>query len=405
LIGACAPFFLRSFDKPIFPLSFLVFPVIFNFNMMMGFYSYSIAVPLFITALSISWRIRYSSIYYRFIAINFMGLLLYFFHLIPFIFYLLSLGVKPLIDGKGYKEIAIGFIKNFILINPLILLLCLYLSQGSSSSLHNYSYLLSLPRFLKLFLELLVFSTVSFSPWQVLPSAILIIVFYLLIRGNIIHWGKTGPLSVPDKYILCITTILILIYFVAPFRFGDGSYFNERFPWVILLLSLPLAKFLDTSIYKHMNTIVVLVPCIFFVFNSATLWQQSNKINEFVGGLHIELPKGAFVMTYKGKTAEKSSVDVLLHAVSYYCISKKYVNVGNYETEFIYFPIHFSNSLPPFPSPGVIAFTPSTINWALFPSIEYIFGWNTDEADKAILSSFFQIVWKEGLLSIWKRKS
>src|SRR6266567_4661832 len=27
LMGACGPFFLRSFDKPVFPLSFLVFPV------------------------------------------------------------------------------------------------------------------------------------------------------------------------------------------------------------------------------------------------------------------------------------------------------------------------------------------------------------------------------------------
>lgn len=149
----------------------------------------------------------------------------------------------------------------------------------------------------------------------------------------------------------------------------------------------------------------MLVSCIFFIFNSFIFWQQNVRLTQFVSDLPIELPKGAFVMMYKGKAAAKQPVDALLHAVSYHCIFNNYVNVGNYETEFNYFPVHFLHTLPPFPSPEVIAYNPATIRWADYPSIQYVFGWDIDKADKSRLSGFYQLVWEDGSSSIWKRIS
>ena len=58
---------------------------------MMGFYSYAITVPLFIFAFTLGWEVRQRSIFCRFVCLNLAGFALFYFHLIPFIFFLISL--------------------------------------------------------------------------------------------------------------------------------------------------------------------------------------------------------------------------------------------------------------------------------------------------------------------------
>lgn len=397
LMGACVPFFLRSFDKPVFPLSFLVFPVIFNFNLMMGFYSYTIAIPLFLLAVSISWKFRDCSIHCKFVMTNLMGFVLYYFHLIPFIFFLLFLGLMGLLDADTLKERFTHFLKTITITSPLILNLFMYLTNGNTSQ--DYSYQLSPSRFFELSSELFMFSTPSFSPWQLIPAAILMFLMYLLLKETII---KSGSATVSERLLFSMVLTMLIIYFFAPFSFGGGSFFNERFPWVIFLILLPLLHAPETGISRHISMIVV--ASVFLMVNSIIFWQQNAIIKSFVSGLHVEIPKRAFVMTYKAKTPQWSRVDPLMHAISYYCISNKYVDIGNYETQLDYFPIRFQKDLPSFPFPEQIVFNPETIKWPNHPSIQYIFGWNVTKKDKEKLDVFFLNVWGNGLLTIWERE-
>ncbi|MBW2167412.1 MAG: hypothetical protein JRG74_15395 [Deltaproteobacteria bacterium] len=142
-----------------------------------------------------------------------------------------------------------------------------------------------------------------------------------------------------EKLLLSLSSALILIYLFAPFRFGGGDGFNQRFPWVIFLIILPLFKIPEGTFWKRFGSkIIVGAVSFFFAFNAVTLWQQSSKVEKFLSGLHAELPKGAFIMTYRVKKPVRHRVDVLLHAASYYGIFKKCVNIGNYETGLYYFP-------------------------------------------------------------------
>jgi uncharacterized membrane protein (UPF0127 family) len=402
LMAACVPFFLSSFDKRIFPLSFLVFPVIFNFTTMMGFYSYTIAVPLFFLALSVSWRIHNSPAFYRFIALNLMGIVIYVCHVIPFILFLLSIVALPLTERKGSKEKLFRTIKEVTLTSPLFLISIIYLTRGSKSPFPGFSYLFSVSRLATLFSELLLFSTTGFSLLQLVPSVILIVTIYLLAKPGFMHYRSTRNLSVPDRYISGIIIMLLLIYFAAPFYFGGGSFFNERFPWVIYLLSLPLFRSTDTATYKHAGILIVSLSFLFTLSNSYFLGMESGRIKNFVGSSSIELPKGSQVMMYKSDRPAK--VDVLLHAVSYFCVANTYVDVGNYETEYNYFPVHFSPVLSPLPAPGTIAYAPKDIKWNDFPSIEYLFGVNTGVEDRTSLAGFYRIVREKGPVSIWRRK-
>jgi hypothetical protein len=127
-------------------------------------------------------------------------------------------------------------------------------------------------------------------------------------------------------------------------------------------------------------------------------------VEKFLSGLPAEgLSKGAFVMTYKSNLPEWSRIDVLMHAASYYGIFRGCVNIGNYETDFDYFPIHFRNNLPAMPSPSQVVYLPGTIHWDDYASIQYLLGWEISSNERAELGEFFHIIWEDGPFSIWQR--
>ena len=87
-MGIAIYFFLHTFNKASLPAIFLLFPIIFNFNLLMGFYSFVIAVPLFLMAFSFSWKIRNRSTTCKFVFFNVAGFIIFYCHIIPFVFFL-----------------------------------------------------------------------------------------------------------------------------------------------------------------------------------------------------------------------------------------------------------------------------------------------------------------------------
>lgn len=407
LMGVSVPFFLRTFDKSSLPFAYFVFPVIFNFTLLMGFYSYVVAVPFFLLAFSFAWGIRKSSTACKFVYFNLVGFIIFYFHLIPFVFFMLSLITIALVESTDYKKKINNLLKLLIIIIPCILNLFFYL-RGMKSSVADFSYLLSFSRSVQLLNELFFFSTVNFSPWQILPASLfmfLIVLFgYLSIKDICQRRLRIGNITPSQKSLICLSSVMILIYLFAPFHFGDGSYFNQRFPWVILLITLPILRTPETIFFKRFgSTVIAGIVSIFFVFNAIILWQQSTKVEKFLSGLHAGLPKGAFVMTYKTKGPKWSHIDVLLHTASYYGIFRGCVDIGNYEASSDFFPVRFKESLPAIPPEEQIAYEPATINWSNYPYIQYILGWEINNKDRIELSKFFHIILEEDQFSIWQR--
>jgi hypothetical protein len=414
LLGISTYFFLDTFNKRSILFIFFVFPVIFNFNLMMGFYSYVITIPLFLIAFSVSWKIRHRSIVCKFIFFNLAGLIIFYFHIIPFIFLLLALICITFVQSKGFKRIIFDQIKHISIISPSLLVLFLYLAKGTKSFIPDFSYLSSLSRYIYLRNDLFFFSMVTFSPWQMFTGFIFtglflcffILSLYILFKDPNKGWVKYRDISDSDKALICLSLFLLLIYFITPFRFGGGDFFNQRFPWVIFIILLPLLR-INEKIFSERFVMVsiVSVAVLFFAFNSIILWQQSNKVEEFLSGLNVDIPKGAYVMTYKkiDPKAGMPRVDVLMHAASYYGIFNRCVDIGNYETGLDYFPVKFKNTVPRFPSLDQIAYKSETINWFDYPSIQYVLGWEVDRNDTEKLSKFFHIIYKDDPFSLWER--
>jgi len=415
LLGISTYFFIDTFNKRSILFIFFIFPVIFNFNLMMGFYSYVITVSLFLFAFSISWKIRNRSIVCKFIFFNLAGLIIFYFHIIPFILFLLSLFCITIVQSKGFKRAFFDQIKLISIISPSLLVLFLYLAKSTKSFIPDFSYLFYLPRYIYLRNDLFFLSTVTFSPWQMFPGFIFtglflcffILSIYSLIKAPDYGWLKIRDISASDKVLICLSCFLLLIYFVTPFRFEGGDFFNQRFPWVIFIILLPLLR-INKKLFSERFVMVSIasVAILFFVFNAGMLWQQSYKVKKFLNGLKADLPKGAYVMTYKKRDPKAGwpRIDVLMHGASYYGFYNRCIDIGNYETGLDYFPIKFKNSVPRFPSLDQIAYRSETINWSEYPSIQYVLGWEVDKNDKEKLSKFFHIIWQKEPLSIWQRK-
>ena len=411
LMGAIVPFFLHVFNKSSMPLSFFVFPVIFNFTLLMGFYSYVIAIPLFLIAFSFSWKIRNRSTTCKFVFFNIAGFIIFYFHLIPFVLFLISLIAITVVRYTDFRRRTVELTKLLATISPIILNLIYYLMHSPKSSFSGASYLFSVSRYIRLLVELFSFSTLNFSLWQLFPASLVMFLYLLFTYSSVknIYNKNRQNTIIPDseKIIHFLASILILIYLFAPFRFGGGCFFNQRFPWVVFLMILPLFQIPETYFWKRFGPkIIVGTVSFFFVFNTAIICQQSKKVGKFLSGLNVGIPKGAYVMTYKKIDSEagRPRADVLMHAASYYGTMKGCVNIGNYETGLDYFPIHFKNTIPRFPSLDQIAYKAETINWAEYPSIQYILGWEVDQNDKEKLSKFFHIIYKDAPFSLWERK-
>ena len=412
LMGVSVPIFLRAFDRQIFPFAFLVFPAVFNFNLFMGFYSYVIAVPLFLMAISFAWKIRNTSACYKFVCLNLAGFILFYCHLIPFVFFLISLTAASVADATNWKKMLGNLTRLFITISPLLVIFFLYQVKSLKGPHLDLTYLSSLPRFVDLTAHLFLFSTANFSPLQLIPSALLMFVFLFFLRSfghdafkALRRMGPNTPgIPASEKTLILLALILVVIYFAAPFRFGEGSYFNQRFPWVIFLVMLPLLRVPAGVISGRFATAIIMAAVILvFVFNSIVMRQESAKVGEFLRGLNTGPPRGAFVMAYKTKFPEWSNIDVLRHAASYYGIYNGCVDLGNYEAGLPYFPVQFRKTLPALPSQDQVEYDPAKIRWSLYPCIRYIFGWDLETGERIKLGKEFDIIREDGRLTIWQR--
>lgn len=422
VLMACAvPLQLRSFGRDPFPLSYLLFPVLFNFTLLMGFYSYAIAVPLFVLAFSMAWRIRGSSTARRVICLNLCGAAIYYFHMVPFLMYLAALAALSWGASRSIRKgKALFLIREAAIISPLLIACARFALAMGKPPGNGLGYLASLTRAAALVADFFSFSTVSFHSWQIWPSCLLmflVTLFGLTALKEAWERSRRGERATQsEETLFTLAAALTAVYFLAPFRFGDGGFFNQRFPWVVLLVLLPLLKVPDTAFYRRFGTALV-AGCAWLSLgmNAVVLREESARVERFVAGLgHTGFSAGSCVLTYKTKeplprfwekhTIESKAVDPLLHACGYYALARRCVDAGNYEAQVSYFPVRFRPDFPPTPPLGQIESAPERIQWERYPQIRHLIGWELDGAEESRLQRDFVMSWRGQELTLWQRK-
>jgi hypothetical protein len=210
------PVFLKAFDRKIFPVSFFVFPVIFNLTLLSGFYSYCIAVPFFILSFSLSWAVRHKNFLWKILTYTLCGSFLFCLHLIPFIFYLISLfsiTISQAVKAHNRKNLII---QSIAAISPLVLILFYHIIYSVSSTFSDFSYLFSSERLSLLIIDFLTFTTLTFNIIHSIPLFFFIAVFFTLFYLSIrtVELNATYRDIFFSPYFLT-SFILSVIYFLV----------------------------------------------------------------------------------------------------------------------------------------------------------------------------------------------
>lgn len=160
LMTVSVPCFLRSFGNRPFPLSYLVFPLLFNYSVMMGFYSYSLAVPCLLLSIALSWSLRARPLLHRALVFNLSGFILFLLHFIPFSIYILFLCIMTVDTAHGFKKRRREFLLLMAVISPCIINALLFLFHGPSARGFPLNYEVSLSRFGELAFKLFLFLSI-----------------------------------------------------------------------------------------------------------------------------------------------------------------------------------------------------------------------------------------------------
>lgn len=406
LTGCAVPLLIDSF-APARPrtIQLLAIPVMFNFTLMMGFYSYTIAVPAFLIAFALAWRIRTSSFLAQAAFCSLAGIIIFFLHLIPFIFFLISLLSIAVADTRERRVTFGHFFRRITMMLPLLVLLALYLFRSRSATPPDFSYLLSGSRLLALLADLVTFSTLSLSPWQLLPATagmfVVAIVTVSLARD---FRSDRLQLDAGQWAVLLSAAALTGIYFLAPFRFGGGSFFNDRFPWVIILVLLPLLACVSNRSASIVRVALISAGILSVATNAVVFRQQSDEVSAFLSGLRSGCTKGDGISLYRTALPPWPKVDVLLHAPSYYGIFNGCVDLGNYETGLSYFPVRFRQDLFPLPDEMMFAYGQGRPDFSRYPAIKRVIGWDLKPAERHNLGKLFDNTFDNNKLSVWSRR-
>jgi hypothetical protein len=251
----------------------------------------------------------------------------------------------------------------------------------------------------ELLTELLTFSTLSFSRIQIIPTTLLMGFVLFSLRSRIKR--KNAPLKNDERILFLFSGILTIIYILAPFRLGEGSYFNDRFPWVILLLISP-AIITESAI---LSRLLVSAACLSLFINGYVFNIESNKVDTFMSGIKSACGPGDFIMTYKHLEGSWPRVDVIRHAASHYGTLKGCVDVGNYEAGLPLFLVRFKSNSPDLPTHFQIEYEPWYIYFSEYPSITTILGWNLTSHDVSVLQQNYSLQSASGSFTLFLRNN
>jgi hypothetical protein len=368
----------------------------------MGFYSEIAATPLLLLAVALAWKMRESPAWLRALALNLAGLVLYLIHLIPFVIYLLAVGIMAAAEEDNWRgAVRRAWARGLTLIPCVTPAIIFYILHHPSGNLGWAILPWPIVR------DMLSFGNATYSLWQMLPGVSAFVLVYLALRTA--FRAHATPLSknemVLRRFLVGLCLLLFAFFLWAPNWFAGGAEMQRRFPPLILLFGLPLLEpWTPRLTCQRYAQLAAAAAVLTLIVNAGIFRQQSRRVEQFLRGMQAKIPQGAQIITIRLDGEDHQFPDPLFHAACYYGIAGA-VDLGQYlntQQSNPYFQVRF---LEPIRSEEAIDLYNGTEPRVAseLPQAQYVLCWGGG-CQKNLQPDFTRFWSQEGNpLSIWKR--
>ena len=335
----------------------------------MGFYSFSLSVPLFFFALGYFIKHKEDLGVDKIAILNLLCILIYFSHILSFLLLLLSLTLLTITSfyrkPKRVMALLVCMLPlYFIMVNYLLTNIGtdngeVELKWERFSDWKAWDYFLSTK------------SLISFTDAHLIPTRIMAIMLGLLFAVTLYRRIRQKRILSQDNQFLLIFGVFTVLYFIMPGGMATGGWINDRVNLFIFPVLLP---FLSQDFHKYIKRAIIIIIVILSITHlsiSFRYYYPLDKITkEYTSGIEL-IEKNKVVLGIASDASPNVKdpppfthiefVEPFAHAINYYGVNNGSISLSNYECKFNYFPF----------------------DWRIKHSgvIDYIVAWKLDKSD------------------------
>jgi len=389
-------YFLDAVNRGKKLYGFLGFLFSYHYLLHMGFYNFSLSVPLFFFALGYFMKYKEEMSLDKIAILNLLSILIYFCHIVTYILLILSLTLLSITSFYRKPKRILGLLAYML---PLYFIMANYILSNATGQPHNrwtgsklWNYFINTK------------SLVYYTDAQQIVTRAMLVLLGLLFIGTLYNRIRQRKIISKDDQFLLIFGVFTALYFIMPWGIGTGSWINDRVNLFIFLVLLP---FFSEDYHKYIRRGLVLIMIILSIAHLSISCRHYYSLNrglrEFTSGRNlIENNKAVLVLSSDWSSSVKY-VAPFVQAISHYCVNNGCVNLGNYEAKFNYFPLDWKKQYS-----GVIHYI---VAWKLNENspwtcdiIDQTHGLNVQEITKN-LHTDYDLIYSTENLELYRHKS
>ena len=325
-------YFLDAIHKGKNLYVFLGFLFSYHYLLHMGFYNFSLSVPLFFFALGYFMKHKEEMSIDKIAILNLLSILIYFCHIVTYILLIISFTLLTITSFYRKPKRVLGLLLYML---PLYFIVANYILSTATGQPHNRWQMSKLWDY---FIN--TKSLVYYTDAQQIVTRAMLILLGLLFVGTLYNRIRQKKIISSGDPFLLIFGVFTAIYFIMPWGIGPGSWINDRVNLFIFLVLLP---FFSEDYHKYIRrgliSIMIILSVVHLSINCRYYYPLNKGLKEFTSGKDlIEENKAVLVLSSDWNSGVKY-VAPFVQAISHYCVNNNCVNLGNYEAKFNYFPL------------------------------------------------------------------
>ena len=374
----------------------LTFPFVFHQFFQLGFYNFSLSLGLMLLAVAFWWKHRNGFTLGAAVQLNLLLLVLWFAHIVSFLFALMAIGVLWLLSLR--RPWRPRLVQAAALLPQLALPLWFLSVQGTAW----YPTRLSVDSLVRYLLRLEVLFT--FSDLQLRAAAVLALIFLGLALWTLV---ARRTLWQREDGFLVMALLAVAVYFLSPEGVSGGSLLKQRltlYPYLFLIPWLaPSAGRVLRGVLAGALTLLAAVNLGYVVYWYDVLGRE---METYLAGFEKVAPNTRVLpLLFDRRSA--AAMGPYGHAAAYAALEKGLIDWDNYAAATDLFPVRYKKR-PDRATIRSIEFRPGSFPLARRrDEIDYVHTWSMppDAPIVRTLERKYQKIWAEGRGALYMRRN